>query len=139
MPARYPYTPPADKWHDVPYSAGLFTASAGVWTVEAADLTCYRYIRIGFKAYLFNIFIQNSSVSVACLELRVGLPNGWISSGASPAIPLLHSDAGVKGESFFYVPPGIGHIKIEKWNPSGNWSVAANNTNVFGSVAIEIA
>tara|TARA_Y100000310_G_scaffold32306_1_gene30644 strand:+ start:2386 stop:2907 length:522 start_codon:yes stop_codon:yes gene_type:complete len=49
-------------WQSVPYASGLFSASAGTWTVASSDLTSYRYV-LADRVLIAAFQIENSTTS----------------------------------------------------------------------------
>lgn len=65
------------KWVDVPYSAGLFSQSAGVWTVEAGDMRVFQYMVVEELMFLrIDLFHTTTSAAIGP-SLFVFLPPGW--------------------------------------------------------------
>jgi len=64
-------------WVANPYVAGDFTASAGTWTVDAGDMSSFRYMIIG-KTLFYSIRLLNTSTSAGMgTQLKIKVPGGF--------------------------------------------------------------
>jgi len=71
---------PIGHWIAIPYVAGNFTASDGVWNVSAANIIYNSYTLIG-KTMTMNFQIINSSVNNNPGDIRINIPGGYTSVG----------------------------------------------------------
>lgn len=65
------------KWTDVPYSAGNFRASVGLWTVELGDQSIFHYTVVQNLMFLQIVLIGTSTDANVTTELRVFMPSGF--------------------------------------------------------------
>lgn len=129
-------TTPMGHWIDVPYSAGNFFGNVGTWTVEAADVNVCAYTLIG-KTMILSFWIAGSSVSGSPLYLHINLPPGFT--------PLRQSIVLISGyDNAVYVPwcycrAVIGDPKLYiARTDSAGWQTSANQTQVYGQIAISL-
>src|SRR5215813_14079847 len=76
---RYIYekqrTTPLGHWIAIAYSAGLFSATTGTWTVEAGDFSGLAYALSG-KTMFLTFILNTTSVSATPSALTIALPAG---------------------------------------------------------------
>ena len=124
-------------WTTVTYAAGNFTASAGTWTVDAADQTTFKYMLIG-KTLFVNFVIANTDVSDAGVSLRITLPGGFTAAHRIRT-PIRIVDAGVAAIAYALVTEGTTYIECFATAAGGGFGItAADDTNVAGCLAIEV-
>ena len=67
-------------WTTVPFAAGDYTASSGTWTVEAADVSTFRYMVIG-KTLFYNIRLLATTTSAGMgTQIKIKMPGGFSST-----------------------------------------------------------
>ena len=70
-------TVPMGEWVTPPYVAGDYGASAGTWTVEAADVSLFRYMLIG-KTMFVQMRLLNTALSAGMgTQLTLKIPGGF--------------------------------------------------------------
>lgn len=66
-------TIPQGEWIDIPYSAGLFTAATGTWTVTVGNFVNFQYTIIG-KTAIVTITLNATSWSASTTGLFAAVP-----------------------------------------------------------------
>jgi hypothetical protein len=123
----------------VAFAAGDFTAQAGAWTVDAADVLTHHFTRVGgLMAYHF--YINNTDVSAAAVYLAIALPNGWTASGAYGGTYWYKDAGGAWAVGLWGTASGGSTLLLFK-DPAGTaWTItAADNTTVRGVAILRIA
>lgn len=123
-------------WVAPAYNAGNFTANVGAWTVEAADVTHYRYTYLSGNSMLVSFDIRGSSVSLAAGYLFLRVPDGkTIQVNTQGAGSCNNNGAigplavfGLAGQVIYLIPGVVG----------GTWGVSTNNTTVHGSIILDV-
>ena len=85
-----------NPWILIPHSAGMYTATAGVWTVSAANQITFRYLVIG-KIAFFILMLDVTTTTVATARLFVTLPAGVPLSMATMQTPATYYHTGGAG------------------------------------------
>jgi hypothetical protein len=128
-------------WTTPTYAAGNFTASAGTWTVDAGDVTTYRYLQIG-KTMVVAFTILTSTTSTTPNALKIAIPNSGVANVQTWSSGTCR-DTGAGGFSpencVIEVDAAATVIQIRRANWSGtNFSVNTNTVEVYGEVTIEL-
>lgn len=124
-------------WVDVPFNAGDFTAlGAQTWTVEAGDVTTFKYIVSGkTMTIVFNI-VTSSVGGTPANQLLITIPGSFVSTNET--------------WNPYSVFDGVGKIGIAVVGASGttiilfpdavqsNWSGSTNTTITRGQITFEI-
>ncbi len=66
------------KWTDVPYNAGTFRASVGLWTVELGDQSIFHYTVVQNLMFLQLVLLSTSTDANVGAELRIATPAGFV-------------------------------------------------------------
>lgn len=143
--ATYTYDATTQRWRlkdhsqgaviNIPYAAGDFTATAGTWTVEAADVTAFQYYLQG-KSMKVTFYLVVTTLSATATGLRLKVPGGH--TGAGPTV--------IGG--MHYNEPGAGWaptpgamdittagtlISLYRRYPTGlDWPISTNSLYVMG-------
>jgi len=139
----YSYGNPIGGWGAVTYSAGLFVAASGTWTVEAADMVTFAYTIIG-KTMIVALEIANCSVSAATSELRITLPAGVVVSRTMTTVGWSTGTANdaTSQNLIVIVVPGVNYIAIRPINAStgaaGNFAASTNILDIRFQIAFQI-
>jgi hypothetical protein len=121
---------------NVAYNAGDFTASAGTWTVDSADVKTFQYRLIG-KSMLITFNIAGTDVSAGA-TLRIALPGGF-TCNKEVLVPIRIVDNGTSGIGLAQVvASGTQIICYASAAAAGFAVTAADNTNVQGQIEIEV-
>jgi hypothetical protein len=128
-------TPPT--WIAVAFAAANFTASSGLWTVEAADQINYSYAILNANTLMMTFDIRNTSVSVLTQFLYLTLPaSKIIRSTSMTALAINNNGVGVTGAA--YAQPGANKLYIMQATLAA-WAVATNATAAMGTVVLDVA
>jgi len=129
-------TVPQGVWINVPYSAGLFTASTGTWTVEAGDFGYLRYMIVG-KTCTVSFNIATSTNSASTTYLYIALPAactcGAYTAQASGRGVLSNAWQGVS----ISIAAGAATLVLGTLNAT-NIGSFANSTYAAGTITYEI-
>ena len=128
-------TVPLGSWIAVPYAASDFSASAGVWTVEAGDLVPFRYTLIG-KTMIVNFRLFPTTLSVGATQLRAKIPGGYVSA-VNAEMPIRAIDSGGRQTGNAIVTTGSNLILFEKINDTP-WAAGTNTLGPLGTLIFEI-
>ena len=128
-------TVPLGEWIAVPYNASDFSASAGTWTVEAADLAPFRYTLIG-KTMIVNVRLFPTTLSAAANQLRAKIPGGYVSA-VNAEMPIRAIDSGGRQTGNALVSTGSNLIAFEKINDT-QWAAGTNTVGPLGTLVFEI-
>ena len=122
-------------WVNVAYSAANFTASSGTWTVEAADVQWYQYLKLGNLAVVsFSIF--NSTTSAATTQVILAVPSVIAApAGIFPIALIRGRDAGAQQVALAELVND--RIRIEKL-AGGTWAAQTNALLVSGTMVYQI-
>lgn len=114
------------------YSAGIYTASAGTWTVDSGDISIFAY-KLSGRMYTLTYQINTTSVSTTPASLIIAFPGGF--TGAKTAwFYVYNEDNGTVVQS----KAVISGTTVDISKTSGNWTASTNNTRVTGTVTGEI-
>src|SRR6185437_14338320 len=120
----------ADQWVDVAYNAANFTASAGNWTVDSADVETLCYHIDGNKMTV-AYSIQNTDVSAAPVSLRIVIPDGRVAARTIRAAIAVIVDAGVNvNTGFARVVAGGTVIELFKDVAATAWTTTAGDNTL---------
>ena len=123
------------------YNAGDFTGNGAMtWTVEAADLTLFKYGLWGtIKLLYVGLSVNASTVGGAANNaLQVLIPGGFLGLQQN-RLPFLHVDNGAPmAEGFAEVNIGSNLISLFKMNLA-NWTPSANLTYLWLSHVFVVA
>lgn len=133
-----PFSAMTGTWATPSYSAGDYTTNgAGGWTVDAGDVTAFRYIELG-KMMHFNIILSTTTVTAATgTQLRIKIPNSKIAGTSMDGWAVgLNNSANFTG--FWQATSGNTYIEVYV-DPSAStaWTAAANTTQLRLSGMIE--
>ena len=126
----------------IPFAAGLFTGSAGTWTVESADVLSNTYYIIG-RLVILGLSCENTSVAAAGSQLRYTLPNAYTASGFAAGV-LRGTDSGTDCFGVAEIAANSTFVlAVRKLDSAGgafnkNWADATNTTAVLWSLTIPI-
>lgn len=122
-------TTPQGEWIDVPYNAANFTGNGTMtWTVDAADVSNFRYMLIGKTLFVDGIFNTTSVTAPLNTMLKVKIPGGYIAAKPNRATNQA-TDSGVITTSQVRVDAGNTTIDIQRQD-AANWTAAVNTTAV---------
>jgi hypothetical protein len=118
----------------VPYSAGLFVADAGAFTVTAGQMTTYAYAVIG-KSVNVLMTLVNCTLSAATPNLYVYLPAGVTIAKAS-SIPFAFINSG-PGTGVIASIVGANYLRLSRDITASNaWSAGTSTFHVTATIAI---
>lgn len=126
-------------WRDVGYDSSAFSASAGTWTVQAADQSQYRYILVGTCLFLSFAFIDTSTSAGMGTELYVRLP-----LGLSAALPYQVGTVGIYGAAtavgtvLTRAAPNAATLALTRADGSAWPSSATNTLDIVGAIALTV-
>jgi hypothetical protein len=67
---------PNSAWTDIDHSSLTFTSNSGTWSVDLADLSYFKWLRVSASAILIKGAFVATTISGAGTELRItGMPN----------------------------------------------------------------
>lgn len=126
-------TTPMGHWTTYPYSAGLFSANAGSWIVEAGDVQLLMYMLVGKTIWLaFNLV--TTTVTASPTELYIVLPLG-LSAAANAASQFWYYD----GSGKFGVSGAISNLVAIRRDPFATaWTPLTNGLYLFGTAMLPI-
>ena len=126
-------------WTSVPHAAGNFTASAGTWTVDAADQIEYAYQLVG-KTMVLRYSIAATDVSNAAVTLRLAIPGGFTSAArVQRGIGAAVDAGGVRVTALVEVTAGATFVTLYATLAGGGFAItAADDTAVFGTITFEV-
>jgi hypothetical protein len=132
----------AIAWMTPTFNAGNFTVSAltGTWTVDAGDVTTFRFRRVG-KTITLSFVLVNTSVTgsggVRPGALRLTIPvSATAKRRTSAAITV--NDNGTVGLGYCTMTPGGSTIDCYLAS-EGQWANSTNATGVAGEITFEMA
>jgi hypothetical protein len=129
----------ADQWIDVPYSSANFTADAGTWTVESADINTLMYHIDGNKMTLAWT-MGNVSIAGSPTHLYLRIPDGRVSARyAVTRLAFAYDGAGYRTNATAVAFPGGGTINFQI-DPfaSGPWADVVNGAYFQGQLTFMI-
>jgi hypothetical protein len=130
-------TVPEDIWQQVAFLAGNFTASAGAWTVIAANQVTYSYVIHGRRMTVV-FAIENTNLTAAAASLRINVPNGKTTARIMHSSVAFAKDNNVVVPAYCDVAAGGTQIFLRKADGT-NWTLTAgSNTLVYGQITFEI-
>lgn len=130
-------TTPMGEWITVAFVAGSFTASAGAWTVIAANQITFAYTLVG-KTITVAFRFDSTNVTAAPLQLLVAIPGGFVAAKAMNTI-FQAGDAGVFAAGNVFVTAGGTTISFQSNAGGAGWTLTAgSNTFVRGMITFEI-
>jgi hypothetical protein len=123
-------------WVDVPYNAANYAASAGAWTVEAADAALNRYTLIGTTMH-FAFSINTTTVTATPVWLRIALAKVAARSCSGACVV---NNAGALGAAPGMWQTNAGEPFIYIWRDHAHtaYSIATNTTTVQGVATFEV-
>jgi len=125
---------PTGVWTAVPYNAADYSASGGgTWTVEAGDITMFRYALVSPKTMIVAINFNNTAVAGTVNYVTIKIPGGASCPNAmGTAVRVLEGAT----RSFGFIYSTGTSINVEKvpYTP-----VTAGVVGLFGTIAFEIA
>lgn len=125
-------------WITPPYAAGDFTALSGTWTVDAGDVTLFRYYLKG-RCLTVNFYLVTTSVSAAMNTLYIKLPAGLTAAISFYISNLMYNDAAWASGGVLSIVATDTRIALQKKDlGSANWSITTNLTYVSGSITLEV-
>lgn len=134
------YAPLAPGWTAYTYNAADFTASTGVWAVDAADIQSCSY-KVTHKVMTIQFAFMTMSTSAACTFLQFKIPGGYTAkrymhnainamSGGVEQHAMVWSNTGSNVLTFCQGVIGL--------LGGFNWPVAVNNLYIYGSFSFEV-
>lgn len=125
------------EWVAVPFAAGNFTASAGLWTLTSPDQVDLSYTLVG-KTMFLDVSLNLTSVSTTPQQLGLKVPGGFVIASRKDGVCSLY-DNGTPGFGVVQAIPGGTTIYLFRDAlGSANWSASANNTGVSFQLALEV-
>jgi hypothetical protein len=126
-------------WTRVAHSAGHFTASAGTWTVDAADQVEYQYSLVG-KTMTLRYDIRNTDVSNAGVTLKIAIPGGFVGAArAQTMVGYVSDNGGALVAATALIASGASVVELFATLNAGTFALtAADNTLVFGTLIFEV-
>lgn len=125
------------EWTTPAYSAGNFTASSGLWTVDSGDVTTYAYTMDG-KTMRLMLYIENTDVSATPATLSVAIPGGF-TAAKQKRVPCIVANAGTAQIGMLEVTAGGTVVNIYSDINGTTWTTTAgDNTNVNGEIFFEV-
>lgn len=118
-------------WIDIPYSAGMFTAMAGTWTVSAGNLATFKYLVVG-KLACFALAVSGSSNSAATARLRVTLPAGVPLPVNFLTAAITYSHAGGSGTGYAEFTNGSSQLNFLRDVAGTPWAITSGAHYLFG-------
>lgn len=115
------------------------TVAVGTWTVTSANLARFAYTLVG-KTMTVAVYIVSSTITGGTPSfLTIKIPGGY-KSAAYTFNACCVANAGTRAVGYLGVNPTTatdqGLIYID--SGTGSWSLAANNTSVFGELSFEV-
>lgn len=120
----------------VPYDAANFTTnSTGSWTVDAADVLRYRYIKID-DLMILDFAAQLTTVgNGTTTECRVKLPAGCIGAGNDASRSSgVWNNTGLRSMLLAIVQGGGNYVSCQRWDATGGAFPAVANDFFLGFV-----
>ena len=128
-----PPVPP--DWIQIPYDAANFTATSGAWTVSAANLVTYLYLKTG-NSLIFIFNIQNSGVGTASLDLMMALPAGMVAAKQiAGTVRIRGNGVGAVGYTIMVAGENLVRARTVAHTP---WAVSSGNNDVIGQLIIPL-
>lgn len=127
-------------WTSPTYAAGNFTTNgAGGWTVDAGDVSAYRYTQIGKTMYVSITLLGTTVTAATGTQLRIAIPNSKVAA-ATFANPVMALNNGVATTSAFWLVNG-GDTYITVFNEgtaATAWTAATNATQLRFTAVFEV-
>jgi hypothetical protein len=121
----------------VAHNAGDYTASAGTWTVDAADLVSLKWSLVN-KQMTVVFDIQNTDVSATPNFLQILIPGGYTAATTVYCGCILQRDNAAT-EAGGVIQVTAGDTKIYLYEFGSVWqTTAADNTRVRGQITFEV-
>jgi hypothetical protein len=125
-------------WTAIPYNPANFTAQAGTWTVEAADILNFSYTTIG-KTMIINFFFESTSVLGATADLRAAIPAGKRAAAYTQQTCRAVNAGGAPTVGLVAVSPNGTYLEFyPDLTASTTWTAATNTTRLRGLITFEI-
>lgn len=123
----------AGTWTTPTYNATDFSANGAMtWTVDAGDITVYRYLEVG-KTMLLTVYLRNTTIGGTLdYELRVAVPNSrTIAYGA--LVPMVVTTGAFGPETGVAIATaGNTYIQLFRNLFGPNWGAAGSNDTYLG-------
>jgi len=133
------YAPLAPGWTNYTYNAADFTANAGVWAVDAADVQSCAYRVVG-KTMTVQFAFPGTSTSALCDYLQFKIPGGYTS--ARYMHTAVNAYAGGEQHAMAWVNAGSTNISfcqgVIGLLGAQKWPVLANALHIYGSFSFEV-
>ncbi len=127
------------QWVSVPFSAGMWTAQTGSWTVIAGNVITLQYRMLNRDMMFIDLTIQGSSVSSTPTDLRLLIPNGKSAVVRSTGpISVFDASASVSQLGWFSVAALSNVISFFKANTGGTWT-GGSNCGVSAQMTLNVA
>jgi hypothetical protein len=125
----------ASGWTSIPHAGTIFSASAGTWTVEAADLQLFRYILVGRLCHLALRIVGSTTSAGMGTSLSISLPAaiapvGSIQTVCHLAMPATF-EVGILGTQ-------VGQLQIFRTNFTAAFPALTNTFDIRGTISFEI-
>jgi hypothetical protein len=126
-------------WQDVPFAAGDFTASAGTWTVAAADVDLYRYIFVE-RAVILSFRLQNTTTGSGMgTELYIPMPQN-LSAKSAHQTGFVQADGSITEVGYISTRAGANAttLALHRSDASSWPSSVTDNLDVRGMIVVEV-
>jgi hypothetical protein len=135
--ASVPITALTGTWTAVSFSAGDFTGSGSMtWTVEAGDVTAFRYLKIGKTLWVSFYIVTTTIAGTPSTALQIKIPGSYAAATAM-LVPVLLTDNGTRATGYASVVADATVITVSRTDQA-NYGASTNQTNVYGQIAFEI-
>lgn len=121
-------------WIAVPYAGTNFTSDAGSWTVDAGDVSNYRYVTRN-RTLTLNYYLQATTIAGAPNALSVHLPSTFTSAMDIRAPGVMYD--GAFRSTFLTVPLNANTITHNRQD-GATWTPNTNATFVYGNLTFEM-
>jgi len=123
-------------WINVVYASGDYTCDVGTWTVDAGDLSTYKYYILG-KSMVVAITIVSSTLSSIPSMLYVALPGGYLPFNGEARTPCVIQDS-TNTTGFVRAIAATSTLIFYKDANGSNYVAGVNLVQVFGQLHFEL-
>lgn len=126
------------EWIDVTFASGNFTANGGgSWTLTSGDQNTFRYMLVGKTLIVEYYFVTTSVTTGPSTALSVTIPGGFTANKNTATRTAYCVDNGTLNTARAAVAASGTTIVFSR-DDSGNWANAADSTEMFGQIIIEV-
>lgn len=127
-------------WITPTFAAGDYTASAGNWTVDSADVSVFAY-RLEGRTLSIIYNISNTDVSATPTNLRRAIPGGFVVAKRLIGSSFYTDASATNVLGYVDVNPAVSSgalMQFFKLDGSAYTTTASDNTSVFGAATFEV-